>query len=353
MKVNKSTLDYAAGLRAEINRKIADGLFVYTDYFPDSLKAAQFGVQSKTTPIGKLLDAQLVIYELQVKSDKLSPSTLAGYKKAIKSKRMAFWSEKTLGEATPSALRAWIGEMQVTAKFSRNLLTPLRSVFEDALNDDLIPFDPFERIALSKLLKQTATPSEYKVDPFNAAERAKLIQFARPDERPMVTFWLETGLRPGELQALRWSRVDLAARKMRINENQVERTVKAPKTDAGTRTMDLSPAAVAALELQHQITGDAGEHVWLNPRKGVAWETDAQIRKTLWLPLLARSGVTYRNPYQCRHTYASALLTAGANPYYVASQLGHVDVTMVFQTYGKFISDDYKKPMPQLAAVTG
>ena len=34
------------------------------------------------------------------------------------------------------------------------------------------------------------------------------------------------------------------------------------------------------------------------------------------------------------------MLTAGANPWYVASQLGHEDVEMVFRTYGKFIRED-------------
>lgn len=47
---------------------------------------------------------------------------------------------------------------------------------------------------------------------------------------------------------------------------------------------------------------------------------------------------------EVRHTYASAQLTAGANPWWVAQQLGHVDVEMVFRTYGKFIPADYTKP---------
>ena len=55
--------------------------------------------------------------------------------------------------------------MSVTAKRARNLLTPLRSMFEDALNDELIDFNPFDRIALNKLLKQTTKASEYEVDP--------------------------------------------------------------------------------------------------------------------------------------------------------------------------------------------
>ena len=349
-KITKSAIVYASGLRLEIQRKIKDGVFVYADYFPNSEKVKQFGRASKHVLIGKLLDDQLETYEKQVKNNTLSPSTLDGYRKAIKSKRMQEWAGKTLAEATPSALRTWIGEMKVTTKFARNLLTPLRSVFEDALNDDLITFDPFERIALPKLLKQKSKASEYEADPFTAEERATLIEHARPDERALVQFWFATGLRPGELLALRWSKIDLKAATALIDLNRVSKVEKGPKTEAGIRKLDLTPEALQALEAQKPASLLTG-HVWLNPRTGQPWTTDAQLRKTLWVPLVARSGVRYRNPYQCRHTFASALLTAGANPWYVSEQLGHVDVTMVFQTYGKFISEDYKKPKAQLKAV--
>lgn len=350
-KITKSAIQYASGLRLEIQRKIKDGLFVYADYFPDSEKVKRFGRASKHVLIGKLLDDQLETYEKQVANNSLSPSTLDGYRKAMKSKRMKEWREKTLAEATPSALRAWIGEMKVTAKFARNLLTPLRSVFEDALNDDLIAFDPFERIALTKLLKQTATGSVYEVDPFTAEERETILAAARADERPMVQFWFNAGLRPGELIALKWPKVDMARAKARIDLNQVSGVEKAPKTAAGIRDLDLNADALDALRAQAPISKAKGEHVWLNPASGKPWTTDAQIRKTLWVPLLTRSGVRYRNPYQARHTYASAALTAGANPWYLADQLGHEDATMVFTIYGKFISEDYQKPKAKLKAV--
>lgn len=348
--ITKSAIQHAEGLRLEILRKIKDKEFRYADYFPDSPRA-KHGAGNSQKLIGDLLDAQLVIYERQVAAGTMSPSTLDGYRKAIKSGRMSFWRAKTLLEATPSAMREWIGGFAVTAKFARNLLTPLRSVFEDALNDDLIAFDPFERIALPKLLKQTSRSSDYEVDPFDAEERANIIGAARPDEWPMVQFWLEAGLRPGELIALRWNRVKPTF--IRVDINQVSNIEKAPKTAAGIRDVDLSTDAGKALEAQKVISGKAGDHVWLNPRTGKSWTTDAQIRKTLWVPLLARAGVRYRNPYQARHTYASALLTAGANPWYVAQQLGHEDVQMVFKIYGKFIPQDYQKPKAPRLKVVG
>lgn len=345
--ITKTAVTLAAGLRAEIQRKIQAGTFRYSDYFPDSPRARQFDLGGRQVLIADRLDAQLQVYERQVANGQLSTSTLVGYRKAICGIRMQYWRDKTLADATPSMLRDWIGGLGLTAKAARNLLTPLRSVFEDALNDGLIDYNPFDRIALKKLLRQTTKASDYEVDPFTIAERDELLKHARADERPMLQFWFATGLRPGELMALRWSKIDWIGRTARIDRNLVAKTEKGPKTEAGIRDVDLSDEAIAAIIAQKPATFLAGEHVWVNPRTNTPWETDAQIRKTLWEPLCKRAGVRYRNPYQVRHTYASSMLTAGANPWYVAQQLGHVDVQMVFRVYGKFIAQDFQKPKAQ------
>ena len=73
---------------------------------------------------------------------------------------------------------------------------------------------------------------------------------------------------------------------------------------------------------------------------------DAQIRKQLRTPLCKRATVPYRNPYQTRHTFASTRLTEGHNPYWLASQLGHEDVEMVFKVYGKWIPENFKAKNP-------
>lgn len=349
--ITQGAITHASGLRAEILRKVALDAFHYTDYFPNSERARQFDVGGRRIMMRTLLDTQLEVYERQVETGTLAASTLDGYAKAIKSERMKFWDGVTLSQATPSKLREWISSMDVTSKRARNLLTPLRSVFEDALNDELIDFNPFERIALNKLLKQTTKASDYEVDPFTAAEREVLLDKARADERPMLQFWFNTGLRPGELMALQWSKFDGVDNKVRIDRNLVGGVEKGPKTAAGVRDVDLNGEALGALIAQKTVTFLAGEHVWHNPRTGQPWEHDAQIRKTLWQPLCKRSGVRYRNPYQVRHTFASALLTAGTNPWYVAEQLGHVDVQMVFQTYGKFIPQDYQRPKQAASAL--
>lgn len=347
--INKSSIQRAGFLREEIRRKIKDGDFQYAAYFPDSPRAAAPAQDSLNMEV--LLDNQLSIYKKQVGNGLLSKSTYNGYAKSLNGVRMAHWHQFQIREITPTMLRTWIGGMDCTSKAIRNLLTPLRSVFEDALNDDIIDFDPFARIALTKLIRQTAKASDYVIDPFTSAERQILLATCRSDERPMFQFWLATGLRPGELQALQWDRINWEARTVKIDLNQVAGVIKAPKTAAGLREVDLTDEAIAALKAQKEFSIAKGARVWLNPRTADPWETDAQIRKTTWMPLCARAGVKYRNPYQIRHTYASSILTAGANPWYVAAQLGHEDVEMVFRTYGKFIREDYQKPKPEFRIV--
>ncbi len=351
--ITQTAVNLAAGKRAEIQNKIAQAelglaIFLYAEFFPNSPKAAQFDSTGRRVMLSALLQKTLEGYELQVKNGKMALSTLDGYRKAVNSKRMKDFIEgRAIATVLPSELRTFIASIGTTAKFVRNLLTPLRATFEDALNDDLIKINPFERVAMTALLKKSTTESDYEVDPFTQAERDQLLKAARADEKPTVQFWLAAGLRPGEMIAFKWPKVDWTNRKGRVDLNQVSKMEKLPKTAAGIRDVDLDDEAIAALIAQKSASYEAGAHVWLNPRSGKPWTTDAQLRKTLWVPLLERAGVRYRNPYQCRHTFASALLTSGQNPWYVADQLGHVDVQMVFRTYGKFIGQDYLKPKQQ------
>ena len=349
--VTQTAINLAAGKRAQILLEIAEGRFDYPSHFPNSERGADFAPVGDRQLIGPLLDAQAAAYEKQRDNGQLSRSTVTGYVKAINSDRMAYWRELTLAEATPKALRDWIKTFtSITAKRARNLFTPLRAVFEDAVNDELLDVDPFTKVAVKRLLTKTTVASDYDPDPFPEEERDKLIAAARPDEAPTVRFWFQTGLRPGELIAIPWPKIDRPRREAVVDAAFVEGELKDPKTQAGIRRVRLTDEALAALAAQRALFPDAQGPIWLNPTTGQPWTGDAQLRKSLWMPLCARAGVKYRNPYQARHTFASSLLTRGENPWFVAEQLGHTDVQLVYRVYGSFISEDYKRQQQQSSA---
>ena len=52
------------------------------------------------------------------------------------------------------------------------------------------------------------------------------------------------------------------------------------------------------------------------------------------------AGIARRTQYHTRHTFASRMLTAGANPEWVGSYLGHEDSHMVRTVYGAWMPDN-------------
>lgn len=73
------------------------------------------------------------------------------------------------------------------------------------------------------------------------------------------------------------------------------------------------------------------------PRTGYHYAVNS-INK-IWAPIIKRAGIRYRNAYQSRHTYACWSLSAGANPNFIATQMGHTDAQMVYKVYGKWMSE--------------
>jgi integrase len=83
--------------------------------------------------------------------------------------------------------------------------------------------------------------------------------------------------------------------------------------------------------------------------------------KKIWDAAMRRAGIRHRNAYQSRHTYACWSLSAGANPNFIATQMGHADAQMVYKVYGKWMSEknaeqiellnrnltEFAPPMPQ------
>ncbi|MGK5015744.1 tyrosine-type recombinase/integrase [Janthinobacterium sp. HLS12-2] len=108
------------------------------------------------------------------------------------------------------------------------------------------------------------------------------------------------------------------------------------ETRAG-RLVDLRSGAVNALLAQKLHRLLAGGLVFLDPATGQGWDNTQRLT-LFWTAMIEKAQVRYRNPYQTRHTFASPLLTTGANAMYVAKQMGHTDTTI--RTYGHWLEQE-------------
>jgi len=113
--------------------------------------------------------------------------------------------------------------------------------------------------------------------------------------------------------------------KLHIRVNLTGGVEKEPKTRGSIRTVELHEKAHCALITVKNSSLYNKNRVFIDPNTGKDYRYADGIRKYVWKPALNRAGVQYRYPYQCRHTYASMMLSSGKNPLWVAKQMGHAD----------------------------
>ncbi len=102
------------------------------------------------------------------------------------------------------------------------------------------------------------------------------------------------------------------------------------------RDVELTERAWGALKRQEALTRLQGGAVFFNPNTGRAWN-DEQVRRRYWNATLRLAGIRHREQYQCRHTFATLALMAGANPSWISRQMGHANVQMLFRIYTRWI----------------
>lgn len=327
--------NYCRNLRAEILGKIARREFRYADFFPDSKRAELFGARRSDT-----LKEALEAYRDRVKST-LEYSTWVGYRKAIDNALIPWCGHMRIADLKPSDIRDWVGQQSMSLKSLQNKLLPLRAVLAEAVADEVIPVSPLDRVPLAKLVPIALRSSDYDPQPYTMDELVAVLAAVPVPARWGFQLWAFTGLRTGELIGLRWPRVDLIGKTIRISETTTSRRDKPrAKTKAGLRVIPLLPAALQAIEALRAYTQLAGDRVTVNPRStraDQAWD-DLTLTK-VWQAAHRLAGVSYRQPYNLRHTYASQLLSQGENALHISKIMGHRTTDMVSKHYGRWIAE--------------
>ena len=156
----------------------------------------------------------------------------------------------------------------------------------------------------------------------------------------MVLLAALTGLRQGELFALRDRNVDLEAKTIDRRDTASTQGELVPvKTRASRRRVDLSSTAArsalrASCSRASRTTSGSS-----SPRREGEILNDDNFRHRIFRPRRPPHGLTGFRFHDLRHTYAALMVAAGAHPKYLQAQMGHSSIRVTLDLYGHLFPD--------------
>lgn len=324
-----------------IGAEIENGVFEFQKRFPHSTKRELFahleGSKVKIDP-KETFFGEYVKQWMKVMLPGMSPGKVRDYESALRNYLLPFFKDTPFAEFNPFLMKKFLAVLgarksrfgkTLSAATIRNIMIPLRVIWHDAVDEygwyELR--DPMARLKLPR-------PGKFRVRPFSFEEWDKLMEHIPEWYRPYFQFAVQTGLRPSEQVALKWIAVD--SEYIHIELSRVRNEEKTElKTDGSRRMIRLRPTLLKILEQQKEQTrGFKSEYVFLNMDGQVVNQVNL---RGVWILAMEKSGLTFRRMYETRHTFASWAMALGETPEWVARTLGHVDTSMVYRTYGRYI----------------
>lgn len=316
---------------------------------------------------------------------KIGDSTRASYSKNIRLHITPHIGALPLASLTPGRIAKLYRELEtsgrrdhkagagLSARTVRYIHTILSAGLKAAVKAKLIGHNPAEDPDLcSPPTAKEAKPPE--MHPWSAAQLRTFLDWSKTGSALHLGWYVlaMTGMRRGELLALRWRDIDLEARTLSIRRSVGVVRVKGQKAllkegDTKTtkpRVVDLDESTVAMLKAHKRergglalllarddalVFGDA-EGQWRHPERFSRSFKEHLTRCRKWLE---KSGVDLPNVrlHDLRHTHATLLLAKGVPVKVVSERLGHASPTVTLTVYAHVMPGNQRDAADQFASL--
>lgn len=225
-----------------------------------------------------------------------------------------------------------LNQSELSPKTVNNHLGVLGSLFEDAVKWRYAAENPVRQV---KPCRVDRVDEDFEFWTAEESERfLAAVREVRPRWFPFFLTALRTGMRIGELAALRWTDVDVSSRKIHVRRSYSHGVETTPKNGKG-RSIPMSTQLYTTLA-EHRLAEGGAERVFLSD-KGELLDSN-RAKHPFWRGITA-AGVRRIRIHDLRHSFASQLVMAGESLYKVQRLLGHSDPKMT-QRYAHLRPED-------------
>jgi integrase len=267
-------------------------------------------------------------------------STQHGYQTVLNVHVLPAWRDWRLRDMERLAIQQWVADKfrQGTGwQTVRNAWVLLSSILETAVEYGYLQTNPARGVKFAqKGLKKKPV--------LIAGETlAKLLENLDEPYRTMVRLIAATGLRIGELLALRWSALDLEGGSLAVCQSVYEGRFQPPKTQKAVRTIPLGRHAVRALsEHRERSTRKSCEDLVFGNSKGEPFRESKLLTRVLQ-PAAEAAGLERVTWHQFRHIHSSLLNDLKVPAKIAQEQLGHASISTTLNIYTHVVDASHRK----------
>ena len=267
-----------------------------------------------------LLDAEAGVVRTR-SGERYKPSAVRGYENALRRfvvpelghLRLSAITRKRIQELVDKLARTDMAPATVA-----NSIAPLR-------DREVVHVNPTERLRLPRDRRRRERIAE-------PLEVEALLECLDDRHRLIWMFAVYTGLRKGELQALRWENIDLDAGILRVEHSfDPKAGLVSPKSESGRRRVPIPQVLVPAVAAHQEVAQADTEFVLANSRGNPFCGSNVyRVSHREW----GKAGLKPLGFHEARHTYASFMIAAGVNAKALSTYMGHSSITVTIDRYG-------------------
>lgn len=269
----------------------------------------------------------------------LKPSTIRSYKDHYRLHIKDFFKDIKLVDINTMIISKLVKEKQkegLSNKTINNILTSMGTVFNWAIENGYIMFNPVQRIKKLKVIKeemQFLTKEE-----IDTALEVALKSY--PDFYPLLLTAIYTGMRRGELLGLTWDYVNFKKSTIKVKNTLYKGKLSTPKTKTSLREIHTPSFVMSILkELKENAQPNEMNLVFIQAN-GKCMDADNMIKRR-FNKVLDEAGIAKIRFHDLRHTYASLLLAKDVNIKYIQKQMGHASFEITMNTYAHLMPEVY------------
>lgn len=311
-------------------------------------------VTNQNDDVAALLKAREIVTFEQAVSEYLSAradlkaSSLRNYNNYKKHLLPAF-AKRPLHKISPSESQDFLNdlfELGFSPKHCNDVVRFARAVCVVQVKRGVTRSNPF---AGARLLREDRGDSREELDPFSRDELDLALTTAGDHWKPIFTLLSFSGMRPAEAFGLRWSDIDWNRSELRITRARVRGEEDSPKTKSSIRNVCLTPHLLESLKRLKAVRQvvDLKDHVFVRT-DGKPFDKHIDA---VWKRILVKAGIRHRPSYQLRHTYISLCLQNGVEPGWIAQQVGHSTLKMIYEKYARYIPGGSDQNKDRLASI--